>query len=132
VAASEREALFIEKLRQCMTLFDFIQDPLSDLKWKEIKRAALNELVEYVTQNRSVITDAIYPEAVQMVSSWFMQMLASGPSNFLVWNILELGLAVSCDSDISLYESSNFGFSRWIFVTSHPWAMMLGDLVFGL
>jgi len=68
VAASEREALFIEKLRQCMTLFDFIQDPLSDLKWKEIKRAALNELVEYVTQNRSVITDAIYPEAVQMVS----------------------------------------------------------------
>ena len=68
VAASEREALFIEKLRQCMTLFDFIQDPLSDLKWKEIKRAALNELVEYVTQNRGVITDAIYPEAVQMVS----------------------------------------------------------------
>ena len=67
VAASEREALFIEKLRQCMTLFDFIQDPLSDLKWKEIKRAALNELVEYVTQNRGVITDAIYPEAVQMV-----------------------------------------------------------------
>jgi len=69
VAASEREALFTEKLRQCMTLFDFIQDPLSDLKWKEIKRAALNELVEYVTQNRSVITDAIYPEAVQMVSN---------------------------------------------------------------
>jgi len=68
VAASEREALFVEKLRQCMTLFDFIQDPLSDLKWKEIKRAALNELVEYVTQNRGVITDDIYPEAVQMVS----------------------------------------------------------------
>ena len=52
-----------------MTLFDFIQDPLSDLKWKEIKRAALNELVEYVTQNRGVVTDAIYPEAVQMVSN---------------------------------------------------------------
>jgi len=77
VAASEREALFIEKLRQCMTLFDFIQDPLSDLKWKEIKRAALNELVEYVTQNRSVITDAIYPEAVQMVSNTSAASLAS-------------------------------------------------------
>lgn len=65
---AEREDLFIQKLRQCMVLFDFIQDPLSDLKWKEVKRAALNEMVEYVTQNRGVITDAIYPEAIQMVS----------------------------------------------------------------
>jgi len=74
VAASEREALFVEKLRQCMTLFDFIQDPLSDLKWKEIKRAALNELVEYVTQNRGVITDAIYQEAVQMVFNMLLSV----------------------------------------------------------
>ena len=51
-----------------MVLFDFVQDPLSDLKWKEVKRAALNEMVEYVTQNRGVITDAVYPEAIQMVS----------------------------------------------------------------
>ena len=65
---AEREDLFIQKLRQCMVLFDFVQDPLSDLKWKEVKRAALNEMVEYVTQNRGVITDAIYPEAIQMVS----------------------------------------------------------------
>lgn len=48
-------------------MFDFVQDPLSDLKWKEVKRTALNEMVEYVTQNRSVITDAIYPEAIHMV-----------------------------------------------------------------
>lgn len=66
--AAEREALFIQKLQQCMVLFDFVQDPLSDLKWKEVKRSALNELVEYVTQNRGVITDNIYAEAVQMVS----------------------------------------------------------------
>ena len=64
---AEREDLFIQKLRQCMVLFDFVQDPLSDLKWKEVKRAALNEMVEYITQNRGVITDAIYPEAIQMV-----------------------------------------------------------------
>ena len=50
-----------------MVLFDFVQDPLSDLKWKEVKRAALNEMVEYITQNRGVITDAVYPEAIQMV-----------------------------------------------------------------
>ena len=45
-----------------------MQDPLSDLKWKEVKRAALNEMVEFVTQNRGIITDAIYPEAIHMVS----------------------------------------------------------------
>ena len=64
----DREDLFVQKLRQCMVLFDFIQDPLSDLKWKEVKRAALNEMVEYITQNRGVVTDAIYPEAISMVS----------------------------------------------------------------
>jgi serine/threonine-protein phosphatase 2A regulatory subunit B' len=66
---AEREELFIQKLRQCCVLFDFMQDPLSDLKWKEVKRAALNEMVEFVTQNRGVITDAIYPEAIHMVIS---------------------------------------------------------------
>lgn len=82
VSATEREALFIEKLHQCMTLFDFVQDPLSDLKWKEVKRAALNELVEYVTQNRGVITDNIYPEAVQMFSVNLFRSLppSSNPS----------------------------------------------------
>lgn len=51
-----------------MVLFDFVQDPLSDLKWKEVKRAALNEMVEYISNSRGIITDSIYPEAVQMVS----------------------------------------------------------------
>lgn len=63
---NEREELFIQKLRQCCVLFDFEADPLSDLKWKEVKRTALNEMVEYVTKNKNVITEAIYPEAVNM------------------------------------------------------------------
>lgn len=66
--ASEREQLFIQKLRQCCLLFDFADHPLSDLKWKEVKRAALLEMVECVTSQRGVITEAIYPEAVNMVS----------------------------------------------------------------
>ena len=65
---AEREELFIQKLRQCMVLFDFVVDTLSDLKWKEVKRAALNEMVEYITQNRGVLTEAIYPEAIEAVS----------------------------------------------------------------
>lgn len=65
---NEREALFVKKLQQCCTLFDFVVDPLSDLKWKEVKRAALNEIVDYVTHNHGVITEAIYPEANAMFS----------------------------------------------------------------
>ena len=60
---AEKEELFIQKIRQCSVLFDFVSDPLSDLKWKEVKRAALQEMVEYVVQNRGVLTEPVYPEA---------------------------------------------------------------------
>ena len=66
---NERESLFIQKLQQCCTVFDFQLDPLSDLKWKEIKRAALNEMIDYITSNRGIVTDQIYPEAVRMVKT---------------------------------------------------------------
>ena len=56
----DRETLFIDKLNQCCVLFDFYTDPLSDLKWKEIKRAALNEMVEYLSHNRNFITESMY------------------------------------------------------------------------
>ncbi|XP_023721847.1 serine/threonine-protein phosphatase 2A 56 kDa regulatory subunit gamma isoform isoform X6 [Cryptotermes secundus] len=64
--SNERDELFVQKIRQCCVLFDFVADPLSDLKWKEVKRTALQEMVEFVTTQRGVITEAIYPEAVNM------------------------------------------------------------------
>ena len=67
VAPTAREELLVQKLRQCCVIFDFNLDPLSDLKYKEVKRSALNELVDYVSHQRGVITEAIYPEAVAMV-----------------------------------------------------------------
>uniref|UniRef100_A0ABD2WET4 Serine/threonine protein phosphatase 2A regulatory subunit n=1 Tax=Trichogramma kaykai TaxID=54128 RepID=A0ABD2WET4_9HYME len=66
VPPEDREELFKLKLKQCCVLFDFELDPLSDLQWKEIKRNALQEMVDYVSKNRGVITEAIYPEAVNM------------------------------------------------------------------
>jgi len=63
---ADREQLFIKKLDQCKVVFDFCTDPLSDLKWKEIKRAALNEMVEYLSHNRNVITEPLYIQAVEM------------------------------------------------------------------
>lgn len=44
-------------------------DPVADLKGKEIKRATLNELVEYITGGRGVLTEPVYPEIIKMVRS---------------------------------------------------------------
>lgn len=66
VNAAEQEELFIKKLRQCCVAFDFM-DPMADLKGKEIKRSTLNELVEYITAGRGVLTEPIYPETIKMV-----------------------------------------------------------------
>ena len=51
-------------------------DPVADLKGKEIKRATLNEIVDYITAGRGVLTEAVYPEIIRMVS-----IPHSGPEN---------------------------------------------------
>ncbi|KAI8927674.1 phosphatase 2A regulatory B subunit-domain-containing protein [Entophlyctis helioformis] len=68
VPASERQDLFIKKIQQCNVLFDF-NDALSDLKGKEIKRQTLTELVEYISNNRGVITELVYPEIMNMFAT---------------------------------------------------------------
>ena len=67
VTPSEQEDLFIRKLRQCCVTFDFM-DAMADLKGKEIKRSTLNELVEYITAGRGVLTEPVYPEIIKMVN----------------------------------------------------------------
>merc|ERR1712018_719299 len=57
-----REKLFVQKIKQCQVLFDFVDDPLSNLKWKEVKKATLHELVEYVANNKGILTQVIYSE----------------------------------------------------------------------
>lgn len=42
-------------------------DTVTDLKSKEIKRATLNELVDYVSTNRGVLVEPAYPEITDMV-----------------------------------------------------------------
>ena len=63
---SEQQDLLIKKLQQCCMVFDFM-DPVADLKSKEIKRSSLNELVEYITATRGVLTEPVYPEIVKLV-----------------------------------------------------------------
>lgn len=63
-----REQLLLNKIQQCCYLFDFT-DPMADLRAKEIKRAALNEILDYITNYRGVITEPLYPEIVKMVDT---------------------------------------------------------------
>ncbi|THU99313.1 protein phosphatase 2A regulatory B subunit [Dendrothele bispora CBS 962.96] len=65
---AERSQLFIRKLHQCRVLFDF-NDASADLKGKQIKAQTLHEMLEYITTQRNVITESIYPEVVNMFAS---------------------------------------------------------------
>lgn len=67
VPPNRRQELFMQKIDQCNIIFDF-NDASGDMKSKEIKRLALHELLDYVANNRQVITDAMYPKVVDMFS----------------------------------------------------------------
>ncbi|RDD43221.1 Serine/threonine-protein phosphatase 2A 56 kDa regulatory subunit alpha isoform [Trichoplax sp. H2] len=62
----ELNDLFIKKLQQCCYCFDFM-DPVSDLRNKEIKRAALNDLIDCISAGRKVIVESTYSEVVKLV-----------------------------------------------------------------
>uniref|UniRef100_A0A8C4Z3P5 Serine/threonine protein phosphatase 2A regulatory subunit n=1 Tax=Gadus morhua TaxID=8049 RepID=A0A8C4Z3P5_GADMO len=80
VPAPEQPELFLKKLQQCCTVFDFM-DTLSDLKMKEYKRSTLNELVDYVTVSRGYLTEQAYPDVVKMVSYNIFRTLPPSDSN---------------------------------------------------
>ncbi|KAK0383775.1 hypothetical protein NLU13_9686 [Sarocladium strictum] len=65
VPPQRRQELFMEKIDQCNVIFDF-NDASGDMKSKEIKRLALHELLDYVANNRQVITEPMYPRVVDM------------------------------------------------------------------
>lgn len=65
VPPNKREELFMQKIDQCNIIFDF-NDASGDMKSKEIKRLALHELLDYVANNRQVITEKMYPRVVDM------------------------------------------------------------------
>ncbi|BEI82081.1 hypothetical protein CcaverHIS002_0212410 [Cutaneotrichosporon cavernicola] len=68
VRPEERNDLFVRKLQQCRVVFDF-NDASSELRGKQVKAQTLHEMLEYITQQRGVITENIYPEVVGMFSA---------------------------------------------------------------
>uniref|UniRef100_A0A1I8FX79 Serine/threonine protein phosphatase 2A regulatory subunit n=1 Tax=Macrostomum lignano TaxID=282301 RepID=A0A1I8FX79_9PLAT len=63
----EREALLLQKLRQCCV-------------YKEVKRLALQELVEFVTVAQGALTEPVYTDAVAMFAANVFRTLPP-PSN---------------------------------------------------
>ena len=68
VPNANRQDLFVQKLEQCNVIFDF-NDASQDMRSKEIKREALHELLDYVANNRNVITEPLYTRVIKMVRS---------------------------------------------------------------
>lgn len=65
VSPEERIPLFIAKVDQCNTMFDF-NDPSFDIQGKEIKRSTLDELIEFLVTNRFTYTSEMYAHVVNM------------------------------------------------------------------
>jgi serine/threonine-protein phosphatase 2A regulatory subunit B' len=73
-ATSDEQELFCQKSQQGCTLFDFM-DSVSDLKSKEMERAALNELGAYVSTNRGVIVESAYSDREKTISATIFRAL---------------------------------------------------------
>ena len=133
----DREELFVKKLQQCCVIFDFVSDPLSDLKWKEVKRTALYELVDYVSQNRGVVTEPIYQTACHMVSKTMsVDMHSRNICHCLVSSrIFSIIVCLKCVSSFASTNQSKWSWvwswGRWTFVRGRmaPSAGMLGFII---
>ena len=81
----EREKLFIEKLEQCCIIYDFVSESQTNLKFKEVKRQTLNELVEYITTTSGgggvLTSELIYQEIIKMFSINMFRTLPPSKSN---------------------------------------------------
>lgn len=63
-------------------------DPVADLKGKEVKRCTLNELVDYITGGRGVLTEPVYPEIIKMVS--YIWIIIVKHLQIFVWKLIVL------------------------------------------
>lgn len=67
VSSNERQKLFLKKLEFCCYTFDFT-NPSLDVREKEMKREALQDLVDYVNSGSGRFTEEVSPHVVRMLS----------------------------------------------------------------
>ncbi|KAG9093605.1 hypothetical protein FS749_014119 [Ceratobasidium sp. UAMH 11750] len=113
VGPNERPELFVRKLRQCSTLFDF-NDASAELKGRQIKAATLHEMLGYITTQRSVISELIYPEVIS--SSPTTSSVPSRPRSTPLVTHLIPKRTNPCSSSLGLtsrsFTSSSYASSR--------------------
>lgn len=78
VPGSQKENLFIRKLKMCCVVFDF-SDSTKNLKEKEIKRQTLLELVDYITTVNGKFAETVMEEAIKMVSANIFRSFTTQP-----------------------------------------------------
>lgn len=62
-----QKELFLNKLKQCCALYDF-SDTVQALEAKEVKRATLNELIDFISSAADVLHDDVYPAVINVIS----------------------------------------------------------------
>jgi len=66
VSVADQPNLLIKKLQQCCVIFNFM-NATEDIQGKEVKRACLNEIVDYFYTTKGVLTEAMYPYVITMI-----------------------------------------------------------------
>jgi hypothetical protein len=68
----ERPELFVKKLKACEHMFVWHEgvEPDDDPQWKrkEIKRQHLVDLIEFISENPKIFTEAVMPNIMEFVS----------------------------------------------------------------
>ncbi|XP_076801529.1 serine/threonine-protein phosphatase 2A 56 kDa regulatory subunit epsilon isoform-like [Clavelina lepadiformis] len=65
---ADQQDLFIKKLQQCSVIFNFMEG-IEDLQGKEIKRASLNEIVDYISSSTGVLAEPVYSYLTKMIAA---------------------------------------------------------------
>lgn len=84
---AEREELFLTKLRACTVIYDFTNE--LDIGGKELKRNYLQDILDYVTQCKSVFTERTLHAFMAMVSANILRALPVGSSTDETYDLEE-------------------------------------------
>ena len=75
--ADNREEALIKKIHQCHQVCNFV-DPGADAKNKAVKRAALNDIIDFLSCQTDVVTENIYCELISMIKVNVFRDLSPG------------------------------------------------------
>ncbi|XP_047334431.1 serine/threonine protein phosphatase 2A 59 kDa regulatory subunit B' gamma isoform-like [Impatiens glandulifera] len=89
VPNSEKQNLFLSKLKMCCIIFDF-SDATKNLKEKDIKRQTLLELVDYISSVNSKFNEIVMQEITRMIALNLFRTLPSSYHDHKLPDIYEV------------------------------------------